>query len=260
MSPAEGSILPIFYDHSSRRATLTYWPAKEVTPGGPQSIIELCKRAGLSQCFGVSTNFHTFLEAWKGCKDAGLHFCFGLELVMCNDAKLHTEESRASEHKIIVFMRNTAGYEDLIKLYTACHGNAENKYYRQRFDYPQLNALWTDNLLLAVPFFDSFLHRNILGYGSHIVPHMPVNPILFREVATGVPFASLIDAALDNYCRAGDHEQVRTKTIYYEKREDFAAYITYRAIQARTTFNVPNMDFMCSPRFCFEEWEELQAA
>lgn len=257
---ASADIVPLFYDHSSRKSLLTYWPAKDVTPEGPQSIIELCKRAGLKKCFGVSTNFHTFLEAWKGCKEAGIQFCFGLELLMCNDAKAHTDESRRSEHKIIVFMRNSEGYRDLIRIFTACHGDITNKYYVQRFDYQQLNPLWTDNLMLAAPFFDGFIHRNALGFGANIVPHMPVKPVLFREMNTGVPYAHLIDAALDVYAKGDEYEQVKTKTIYYEKREDLAAYITYRAIQSRSTFNVPNMDFMCSPRFCFEEWEELKAA
>lgn len=253
-------VLPVFYDHSSRRSLLTYWGAKDVTPEGPQSIIELCKKASLKRCFGVSTNFHTFLEAWKGCKEAGIQFCYGLELTLCDDAAVHAEESLRTEHKVLVFMRNSAAYEDLIRLYTAVHANQANRYYVQRADCRLLAQYWTANLELVLPFFDSFIHANTLRYGANIVPSFPVKPVIFREVNSGLPFASLIDAALDRYNGDRSHEEVRVKTVYYDRYADFEPYIAERARHKRASFNKPNLDFMCSPRFCFEEWEALRAA
>lgn len=252
-------VLPIWYDHSSRKSILTYWEAQDCTPEGPQSIIELCKGLGLKQCYGVSNNFHTFLEAWKGCKAAGIEFRFGLEIWLCDDAKVHTEESRRNEHKVIVFAKNSAAYKDLIKLFSACHADQTNKYYIQRFDCRQLKQYWTENLMLALPFFDSFLHANTLRHGASIIPDFPAKPVIFREQGSGIPFAGLIDAALDVYNVDGGHEEVATKTIYYAKRADLDAYITYRVIQNRTSFNVPNLDFMCSPHFSVESWKELVA-
>ncbi len=249
--------IALFYDHSTRRSLLTYWSEKETKPGGPQSIISLCKKAGLKQCFGVSNNFHTFMEAWKGLKEAGIQFCFGLELVMVQDAKIRTDETLRQEHKIIIFARNAAGYKDLIKIYSACHSDEDNFYYLQRFDYKQLKPLWTDNLMLVMPFWDGFLHKNTLVYGANIIPDLPVKPTLFREIASEVPFARYIDRAVDRFNIAKDHEEIKIKTIYYEKRADFEAYTVFRSIQNRGTFNCPNINFMCSPQFCFESWEEL---
>ena len=250
-------IVPIWADHSTRRSLLTYWPEKDTKPHGPQSIISLAKKAGLKQCFGISNNFHTFIEAWKGLKDAGIQFCFGLELIMVQDAKIHTEETLRQEHKILIFAKNAQAYKDLIKIYSACHSDKDNRYYVQRFDYKRLNALWTDNLMLVMPFFDGFLHKNTLVHGANIIPDMPVKPLIFREVDSGIPFAGLIDAAIDRFNANKDHEEVRTKTIYYEKRADFEAYTVLRSIQNRGSFDSPKVDFLCSPRFCFEEWERI---
>lgn len=250
-------ITPIFYDHSSKRSLLTYWGEKDVTPEGPQSIISLCKKAGLKQCVGVSTNFHTFLEAWKGLKENGIQFCFGIELILCEDATAHTEDSLAAEHKAIIFASNSAAYEDLIRLYTACHANIANRYHVQRFDYKQLRQYWTNNLKVAIPFFDSFIHVNTLRYRANVVPDLPVAPVIFREVDSGLPFAHLIDRALDRFNPNGEMEEIRVKTIYYEKYVDFEAYITERARHKRASFNKPQLDYMCSPRFCFEDWERL---
>jgi hypothetical protein len=254
---SEPVILPIWYDYSSRKSLLTYWGEKDVTPEGPQSIVSLCKTAGLKQCFGVSTNFHVFLEAWKSCKEAGIQFSFGLEMTLCDDATIHTEESLINEHKVIIFALNSAAYQDLIRLYTACHSKVENRYHMQRFDCKQLTQYWTDNLLLAIPFFDSFIHINTMRYKAAIMPSFPVGPVIFRETNSGLPFASIIDDALDTYNSDGPREEVRVKTIYYEKYADFEAYITDRARRQRANFNKPNLDYMCSPHFCFEDWQAL---
>ena len=67
-----------------------------------------------------------------------------------------------------------------------------------RFDFKQLKPLWTDNLILVLPFFDSFIAKNLLSYGAAIVPHFDfTKPVLFREVGSNLPFAHLIDAALE---------------------------------------------------------------
>ena len=250
-------IIPLFYNDSSRKSLMTYWTEKESTAEGPPSIVSLCKKAGLKQCFGVSTNFHSFLEGWKNLKAEGIQFCFGLQLTLCDDAKVHDQASLTNEHKIIVFAKNSQAYFDLIRLYTACASDQTNRYYIQRFDCKQLAKFWTDNMILALPFFDSFVHVNLLGYGASRVPDFPVKPVLFREVSSGIPFASLVDRGLDRYNQNKQCEEIRTKTIYYEKRDDFDAYITERARRQRGSFNKPNLDYMCSPHFCFESWKEL---
>ncbi len=251
-------IIPVFYDHSSKKSILTYWKEKELTPGGPLSIIKLCKDAGVKHIYGVSDSFATFIEAYKNCREAGIKFRFGVELWMCDDAKVHNEDSLYNEHKIIIFSRNSAGYQDLIKIFSAAHASRENFYYKARFDFNQLNALWTNNLTLALPFFDSFIARNAIGYNSHIIPNLPAKPVLFREQNAQHPMESSINDALDAFNIAGEYEEVPCKTIFYEKRAHLDEYTVYRCIHNRgASFDEPKMDYFCSPTFSFEDYLAL---
>ena len=58
--------------------------------------------------------------------------------------------------------------------------------------------------------------------------------------------------------RAGDGEYMD----FYNKMEDFKAYLTFRCIGVmgkRATLNKPNLDHMCSDKFCLESWKVSNA-
>lgn len=250
------NIIPLFYDHSSK-GILVSWKESECIENGPQSIVKLAKEAGLKEVFGISDNFHTFFESQKNLKDQKIDYRFGLSMIMCADTNDKNEESLKTNHKIIIWGKNAASYRDLIKIYSACNSNIDNKYYVQRFDFQKLNKLWTDNLILSIPFFDSFIHKNTLEFGCNIIPDFPAPPVIFREQDSGLPFESLINKALDNYNKDNKFEEIKCKSIYYEKKDDFKAYMTYRAIKNRSTFQKPELNDFCSNKFCYESWKEL---
>lgn len=251
-------IIPLFYDQSSFKSILTYWREKDSHADGPSSIVSICKENNIKKCVGISRNFSTFIDAWKNLSAVGTELIWGIEFIMCDDASVHSEESRNNEHKIIIMMKNKEGYGDLLKIYTACHTNPDNKYYVQRFDYKQLKKLWSDNLIMVLPFFDNFIAKNLLSFGAAIVPDISfTKPIIFREIGSDLPFESLIHSALDKYNKDGKLEEVNTKTIYYKNREDFRAYSVYRAIMNKELHTKPNMDHFGSKEFCFEAYREL---
>lgn len=252
-------IIPLFYDQSSFKSILTYEKPRKVTdPSAPDSIVEICKENGLKKCVGVSRNFSTFIDAWKNLNAIGTELIWGIEFTMCDDAKAHTDESRINEHKVIVFMKNKDAYKNLLNIYTACHSNIDNKYYLQRFDYKQLKELWSDDLILTIPFFDGFIGRNLLNYGSAIVPDMSfTKPIILRERGSNLPFEGLIHKALDKYNKDKKIEEFDVKTIYYKSRTDFRAYSVYRGIMNKELHSKPNMEHFGSREFCFESWKEL---
>lgn len=254
-------IVPIFYDHSSQKSLLTFWTGKDCKPNGPQSIIEIAKGNALKSICFVSTNYATFSEAWRACNDANIKLVFGIEMLFCEDASIKNEASLKTEHKVIIFARNSTGHKDLLKVFSECHAKPENKYYKQRFDPIQLERLWTDNLELYIPFFDGFISKNLLQYGASIMPDFSFcgkNVGLFREQATEHPHEQIINAGIDSFLSVHPNwKQVKTKTIYYKARSDYRAYNVYRAIQNRKPFSSPNLEFFCSPAFCFESWKEL---
>jgi DNA polymerase III alpha subunit len=66
-----------------------------------------------------------------------------------------------------------------------------------------------------------------------------------------VPFNFLIEKHVKNYAK-DKLETIKTKSIYYNKKEDFKAYLTFRCINNRTTLDKPNLDHMTSDEFCLE--------
>jgi len=47
-----------------------------------------------------------------------------------------------------------------------------------------------------------------------------------------------------------------SKTIYYREKKDFKAYMTYRCILNRSTFQKPELRHFGSQEFCMESWKE----
>ncbi len=252
-------VIPIFYDHSSKKSILTYDPIKDVKDYGYKSIVKICKDHGIKECYGVSDSFSTFIDAWKNCRKEKIRFRFGLELWMCDDAKVHTPESLYNEHKIIIFAKNSAAYKDLIQIFSTQRMTRDNFYYRYRFDYKQLNTLWTNNLELTLPFFDSAIAQNTVSYNANIIPDFPAPPIIFREQNSEHPMAQTINDALDHFNYDGHYEEVKTKTVFYEKREHFDEYTVYRCVHNRgALFDEPKLEYFCSPSFSFEDYLKIK--
>jgi DNA polymerase III alpha subunit len=249
-------ILPIFYSDSSGRSINVWWSEKDTNPDSPQSIVTLAKKAGLKEVYFVSNRFYDMISAWKLCEENELQLIFGLELWICNNPEEHTDASIINESKVIIFMKNGDGYKDLIKLYSKIFTNIQNKYYHYRGSWSILKEFWTDNLLLTIPFFDSFLHKNTLIHESAIIPDFPVNPIFLEEINSNIPFAPLIKEALINFTK-NNYEIVKTKTIYYPDYTDSTAWIVFRSIKERSSFNKPQLDYCCSDSFCLSDYMEV---
>lgn len=250
--------LPIFYSDSCGRAINTWAEEKDYKPGSPKSILTLCKEANLKQCFFVSNSFYDFTLALKLTEKADIQLIFGLELLMCPDRKDHSELSAKQNHRVIVFGKNGQSYYDLIKLYSAFKTDKEAKYYKYRCDDEILNKYWTDNLILTLPFFDNFIAQNLLKHNCNIVPKFPTDDIvIFREVNTEHPHEFLINQGLNEFNKDKKYQEVQVKSIYYENREDIDAYVVYRGIQNRANFHEPEVPYLCSNAFCFEDWKDL---
>ena len=122
-----------------------------------------------------------------------------------------------------------------------------------------LKNLWDDkDLLLCVPFYDSFLHRNTLENTVCVPEFTFTKPTFFLE-DNGVPFDDLLKDRVMSYVEMNGFETQDVKSIFYACREDFKAYLTFRCINNRSTLNKPNLDHMCSDEFCLESWKEKNA-
>jgi hypothetical protein len=70
-----------------------------------------------------------------------------------------------------------------------------------------------------------------------------------------LPFEPLIEEALMNFTK-GEYEIMDVKTIYYPDYEDAKAWLVYRTIKERSTFNKPQLDYCCSDNFCLSDYME----
>lgn len=221
---------------------------------GPVNLVDLAKEEKLESITLVESNFVNFMQAYKFFGKINCQFKFGLKLAICDDLNDKTEESFKSESKIIIFLKDDKGYKKLINIFTKAA--TDGFYYIPRIDWKNLKESWSEELILALPFYSSFLARNLLSFSS-IMPDLPANPILLKEVGQELPFDDLINSSIDQYAKSNSFLTENVKSIYYKNRNDAKSFLIYRAILERKTWDKPNMDGMASREFCLESYKEL---
>lgn len=245
-------IVPIFSSHYSLgRSTLTLEKPEEIVDNKPISIISVAKKYELNEICLVEDNFSGFIESYKNTKDNNIQLKFGLKLVICNDINDKSEESFKSESKVIIWMKNSAGYSDLIRIYSkaACDGF----YYIPRLDWKNLQSMFTENLILSIPSYSSFLHNNLLK-GSECVPDFgKIKPNIFYS-RMSLPFDFLIEDSHRNYAKNNGLDLVECHNIRFYSAKQFDSYLTFRCINKRSVLSKPNIDNFGSRTFSFEEY------
>ena len=250
----EYSAIPLFKSHYSLgKSILTLAKAGSSEADEPSSIIDIAKKLSLENLYLVDDSISGFLEAYKSCEDAKINLRFGLRLTVCDDIDNKTAESRDKEHKVIVFIRNSEGYKDLIKISTVASTNGF--YYYPRIDCKILKNLWNENnLSLGIPFYDSYVFKNNLSYSICVPDFSFCNPVYFVE-DNNLPFDGILKSKVEEIV-SDKMLAVKSQSIFYENKEDFLAYLTFRCISERTTLNKPNLEHCSSNEFCAESFKE----
>tara|TARA_R100001015_G_C4617760_1_gene174124 strand:- start:876 stop:1625 length:750 start_codon:yes stop_codon:yes gene_type:complete len=249
-------MIPLFKSHYSiGKSILTLEEEDSSIEDGPQSIIDLCKKNKIKDLFLVDDSMSGFLQGYLNSEKAKLNFRFGLRISVCEDLQEKNEEQRKKTSKVVIFAKNKQGYKRLIKIFT--EAAQEGFYYVPRTDYESLKRHWDDkDLYLMIPFYDSFLHLNAL-HGHMCMPDFSFCDPLYAVEQNDVPFNYLIENRLSEYCN--QDKCVDVKSIFYNNKEDFKAFLTFRCINNRSTLDKPNLDHMTSNEFCVENWNEINA-
>lgn len=256
---ANNIIIPVFSTHYSMSGggILTLEEKGKSGIGEPISIFDIASEHKLEELVIVETRIDGFIQGYKNATKQGIKFIYGIKLCVCGDMNDKSEASLITESNVIIFIKNSKGYSDLLKIYSRAW--TDGFYYNGRIDWATLKQFWTENLIFALPFFSSFIAKNTLTFAK-IIPNLPVPNSeiqVFQEVNSGLPFEGLINSALDNFCKDGNGEILRTKSIYYNKYSDFKNYIVYRSVLNRSKFSRPNIDHLASQNFCFEDYMNL---
>lgn len=253
------NILPIFRTHYSLgRSILTVdSPSKDndINQNYPISIFDIAIKHQLSQVTLVDETISGFLEAYTNSKKAKIKLNYGLQLRCMESIDNKNDAALKTISKIIVFMKNSDGYSDLIKI-SSCAAK-DGFYYKPNIDFAHLKSLWTKNLSLAIPFYDSFLFMNSLE-GYLCVPNFSfTEPVFFIE-NSNLPFDKFIQGKVQSFAKSVNAEILPTRSIYYYRRNDFLSYLTFRCIHKRTSLEKPEFNHMSSDAFCFEEWKRQE--
>lgn len=221
---------------------------------GPVSLCDLAKEEGLKEIVMVESNFINFMQASKNLDSIGVQFKFGLKLVVCEDINDKTESSFKTESKVVIFMASDSAYSSLIKIYSKA--STDGFYNIPRIDWKTLNQMWSDDLILAFPFYSSFLARNTLSFAT-ILPDLPTKPILFWE-RQFLPFDDIIKEAVVKYATTEKIDIQAVKSVYYKNRSDAKSWMVYQCILRRSSWDKPNIDHCTSREFCWEAYKEIK--
>ena len=248
-------MIPLFKSHYSLgRSILTLENQDSLIESGPDSIVDIAIKNDLEKVYLVEDSMSGFLQAYKNFSNSGIDLVFGLRINICADMSERSESQLQKTSKYVIFCKNTEGYKRLIKISTSA--SRDGFYYQPRIDFKTLKTFWDDKLLiLAVPFYDSFLFNNSLT-GSVCVPEFTFTKPTFFLEKNGLPFDQLLRERVDKYVELNKFKTQETKSIYYAEEKDFKAYLTFRCINNRSTLDKPNLDHMCSSKFSFETWRK----
>ena len=254
-------MIPLFKSqYSLGRSILTLDSPENLIDEGPDSIVDLAVKNELKEVYLVDDAMSGFLEAYKNLTDNNIKLIFGLRLTVCADMLAKNKEEQSKESKYIIFAKNTNGYNRLIKISTK--SAREGFYHVPRIDFKNLKQFWSDeDLMLCVPFYDSFLFRNTLENAICVPEFTFTKPTLLLE-DNDIPFDYIIRDKVVNYAEENNFDTQEAKSIFYNEMKDFKAYITFRCIGGigtKVTLNKPNLEHMCSDKFCFESWKESNA-
>jgi DNA polymerase-3 subunit alpha len=248
-------MIPLFKSHYSLGRSILTLEDKDEKDDYPDSIIQICKENKMKELYLVEDNMSSFLEAYSNCRKNNIKLNYGLRISVTESMSDKSEESKTKSSKIILFFKNKKGYQQLTKLYSIAA--KEGFYYEPRLDYETISKNWTDDLILCIPFYDSFIFNNTLKNSLCIPQFDFTKPIFFIE-NNDLPFDSLIKQKALSFAQKNDLKVYKAQSVFYKERKDFKAYLTFRCINNRTVLNKPNLDHMSSNEFCFESWKNIK--
>lgn len=247
-------MLPVFKSHySTGKSILNLNHPDSTIEGGSDSIFQLLKDESLDRLILVEDCPTGFLQARKVSIDLNIDLIFGLRL---NIKSFKLEEDKESQHKVVVFAKNDNGIKSLNKIYSKifCEFNGVGSY-------EILKKYWNDeDLMLVIPFYDSFLYYNSFYFASCIPDFSFCDPTFFIE-NNNLPTDKFLTSLIKKYCEDNSFQYNTAKSIYYNKKSDLEAYQTYKCICNRSfgrkqSLSNPGFDGLGSREFCFESWKE----
>lgn len=253
------NIIPYFIStYSTGKGLFTLTPPTEINPKSPISVFSVAKHYKLPEIYLVENSFTGFIKAYQTQIKSDIPIRFAIKLCVCNDNLDKTDESINTESNVVIWILNSAGYKDLVKIFS--YAATEGFYYIPRISWKTLKSMWTDNLGMTIPFYSGFIARNLLENRSVI-------PELFGDIRFVIenhdhPLDRLITDATNNFCKTTNYKQVNMHKCCYFLNNALRAAQTYRIAVSRSEFskasiNKPEIAGHGLNTFSFEHYLEL---
>ena len=238
-------MIPIFTSHYSfGKSILTLEHPSNTKENGPVSIFSILEKEGIDQAFVLDNCLTGFPQAIKNAEDLGIQLIFGIQLPF------------EGGHKINIFAKDSKGCKLINQIYSFVFSQEE-----AHCTEGIIERYWDESsLLLAIPFYDSFLHHNLTQFDACTPNFLDFKPTFFLQ-NNNLPFDFLISEAVKKYSSKNKLETQEVKSILYENKKDVEALQTYKCICSRkfgkSSLSKPNLDHFGSNEFCFEAYKEL---
>lgn len=217
-------------------------------------IIEISKNNNLEKVFLVEDSLIGFPESDQKFSDNDIQLIFGLRINYLNSIPQESDSTEKHISKIIILAKNSEGCKLLNKIYSIAFTQNDGF-----IDHKNLKSVWEDShLILAIPFYDSFIFNNTLRFCNCIPNFSFCSPVFLIENNL-LPFESIVHENIKNYCSDNNFTTQKVKSIYYENKDDFESYQTYKCICQRKagkqkTLSIPNFDHLASREFSWESY------
>lgn len=220
-------------------------------PDQPDNIVDLIDEYSWKKIVVVEDSLGGFVPIYEAAKKKDCALIYGFRVSVVEDG-LRKEKQPSS--KVVIFVRSEAGWKSLVKIAT----KAQVDYFHEeaRTDWKTLQEYWTDELVLAIPHYDSFIHKNLCSKDQCIPDFGTIRPFVFVE-SNDMPFDGIISRKSKEYAKAFGLETVDVKSCYYKNRQDLTFFMARKLMDRKTfgsggTIDEPNLDFFCSAEFCLE--------
>jgi len=237
-------MIPVFSSHYSiGKSILTLNLPEKDKEGGSSSIFSILNDHDMKELYLLEDSLTGFPEALKHCEQLQIKLRFGLLLKICEQ-----------EHKVAIFAKTGKGARLLNKIYSL----AFNK--KECITESALKKNWNkEDLLLCIPFYDSFLFKNIMSFDTCTPDFSGLDPVFFIEKG-GLPFDEILTEKVMKYTKTFNFKTQETKSIFYKNKNDVKKLQAYKCICNRKfgkkTLSKPNLDHFGSDSFCFESYLE----
>lgn len=195
----------------------------------------------------VDESFSGLRRIVKKAKNSEKKVRFGLRIDCSNEG--------GDSSKVILFAKNNKGIKVIKNIYS--------KAFTKREGVCDFNDIKDQNVLVAIPFYDSFLHKSIHNFGNYNLPIQDLTECWIFIEENGHPFDYQIQREIELLKEKGFENLTfkNAKTILYEKSVDFPAFQGYKSSCNRKmggrqiNIDAPELEDCSSDKFSWEQYK-----